>query len=316
MSSLFFSKYEHMDNHYQCDLSDYADDLWIATEKIHGCNYSFICDGTSVSPAKRNSMLDTETNFNNHGRIFDLYKDDVIKLFNSVVNYDGDCVQIQLYGELFGGNYNGKKHPQSKIIQANMNYCEDNDFMAFDIKVTKKDNTKYMCDYETMEQIFKSADVNIKLAPVVIKGNLTEIFNFDPKFESIIYKSYGLEKMENNFAEGLVVRLYKNRFIHEPKYKGRPIFKYKNPQFAEKVARKPILYPVEKNEYVEKFQEYLTFPRVENIKSALSRESMLYEDILVDYRTDEPTIEQSDVDQNYKKCYGMCKGFLYKNKFI
>ena len=75
------------------------------------------------------------------------------------------------------------------------------------------------------------------------------------------------------------------------------------------------------NEYVEKFQEYLTFPRVENIKSALSgdekiTESMLYEDILVDYRTDEPTIEQSDVDQNYKKCYGMCKGFLYKNKLI
>jgi hypothetical protein len=69
-----FNHYEHIDNHYQIDFSKYENENWIATEKIHGTNYSFICDGIQVVPAKRNLILTLDCKFYDHASVFKIYE--------------------------------------------------------------------------------------------------------------------------------------------------------------------------------------------------------------------------------------------------
>jgi len=68
-----------MNNHYQCNFSKHQDNIWVATEKVHGFNYSFICDGVTVCPAKKGSTLSPTTGFNNHQKVFALYKNETQK---------------------------------------------------------------------------------------------------------------------------------------------------------------------------------------------------------------------------------------------
>ena len=57
------------------NLQEYIGVNWIATEKIHGCNYSFMCDNhLNVIPCKRRSVINYEEDFMNHQKIFDKYK--------------------------------------------------------------------------------------------------------------------------------------------------------------------------------------------------------------------------------------------------
>ena len=63
-----FRPYPEIENHYHKMTKAFienhkGEELWVATEKIHGTNFCFECDGTSVVCAKRNSYLKDSDKF-------------------------------------------------------------------------------------------------------------------------------------------------------------------------------------------------------------------------------------------------------------
>ena len=54
--------------------------MWGATEKIHGCNFSFIYDGVKITPCRRTSALKDDDKFFNHLHITNKYKNIVLEV--------------------------------------------------------------------------------------------------------------------------------------------------------------------------------------------------------------------------------------------
>lgn len=227
------------------------------------------------------------------------------------------------------------------------NLSEGNDFMAFDLKITfvndnyennDKTKTKIYYDHQKLINLFEKLQLSIKLVPIVKTGTLNEIMDFNPKFVSVIYKSYGLEPMKDNYAEGVVVKP-----LHEVQYKyldkkgieryDRLIFKYKNPDFNETIkgakndnklnAKKGM--PVKINKFMDTFQNYLTIHRIENLVSKLNDDEkitgeMVYDDVMIDLKIDNASdselISNEVIEENKRRSIGISTGFLHKNKFL
>ena len=65
-----FMTYPEIENHYNKTVKSYienhtTEEMWVATEKVHGTNFSFIHDGTQLICAKRNSLLKDSDKFFN-----------------------------------------------------------------------------------------------------------------------------------------------------------------------------------------------------------------------------------------------------------
>jgi Rnl2 family RNA ligase len=271
-----FSEYEHMEN-YNNVIKFLKTDVvsgiqFIALEKIHGTNYSFLCDGTNVTPCKRSSSLGTDSSYYGHGEPFMRYKNDIISIFNyikQITTLKSDLVsikQIQLYCELFGGNFKGKTNKGYKCVQKNTNYLASNEIMAYDLKLTFDDNSYIYYDMSKLIELFGMLTLNLKLVPIVKIGFLHEIMALNPKFITNVPKIFNLEDIEDNFAEGYVVKP-----MNEMKFNNdecsRLIFKYKNPSFLEVIKD---INPVKKTAsikqiYLDKLKVYVTKNRFNNL---------------------------------------------------
>ena len=317
-----FLEYEHMKNFYQINynLQEYVGINWVATEKIHGCNYSFMCDNhLNVIPCKRTSVINYEEDFMNHQKIFDKYKNDIIDIYHNLKQeYGEDLTQIQLYGELFGGIYHKKTSKNSVVIQKKMNYCIENEFMAYDLKINllSQNGLKnyFYYDFEKMIELFDITKINMKLVPIIIIDEIDKIINLNPVFESKVYSHYNLDKIENNFAEGLVIKPLKEI---KNKYGERIIFKYKNPAFMEvkKVNNINLLSnnKTPKNKYIAIIKNYITENRYDNVKSKLSNSELdeaifnelFYKDVIQDFMDDYGNeISEKELEE--------CKKILHK----
>ena len=65
-----FKEYPEIENHFNRDvkkmLETYStEELWVATEKVHGTNFSFIHNGSAFKCAKRTSLLENTDSFYN-----------------------------------------------------------------------------------------------------------------------------------------------------------------------------------------------------------------------------------------------------------
>lgn len=330
-----FTEYEHMENHY--NLVKYYQDpcskkyidptiKWYATEKIHGTNFSFITDGIDVTPAKRGSSLGDNRSYYGCGPICVKYKQDILTLFSHLILKYHELESIQLYGELFGGAYNGKSDPGCKSVQANMNYCPFNDFMAFDLKMIVNKKIFYL-DFCDLIEIFNNLNLQIKLIPIINTGTLDELLSLNPKFESIVYQTYGLNKIENNFAEGFVIHPSKELIQDNTRIN----FKFKNPSFSEVIIKQPKDKSITKTltfaqECLESLKLYITDNRFDNIYSKLDDNElqddkilidMMINDIIVDYQADHNDSNDfihcnDNIESNKQALRGNITGYIGK----
>jgi hypothetical protein len=315
-----FTEYDHMENEYRIkkrlnklistekELIENGTQLtpqkYYITEKIHGTNYSFICNGIDVIPCKRSSIITENTSFFNHNIIFNRYKKYVLVLFEELKKKYDNLQQIQLYGELFGGNYNGKTAASHVKIQKNVNYHNENQFMAYDLYITLKDvpikedsikediikedpakevsikediikedtNKKsFYMDFCDLIEIIKLT--KIKLVPIINCDTLENVLKYNPKFESIVYTYYGLPMLPNNYAEGYVIKPEREKTIMMYRDKlERFIFKFKNPDFLE--TGKEIIAEDgtvnKKLDNVQKSKMYITHARYDNVITKLT----------------------------------------------
>jgi Rnl2 family RNA ligase len=208
-----FQCYEKMHNSYNleaiCDTEKLDPNIqYVATEKIHGTNYSFLTNGTEIFPCRRHGMLDAEEKFNNQQTIFQKYNASAIVLFNKIKAIHPLVTYIQLYGELFGGLYNNKTAKGAMKIQSNTNYHPENEFMAYDIRVNLRNNNSFFLDWvKLVSLISDDVTVKFKLVPVTATGKLNELLNLNPVFESVVSAAYGFQRTSKVFhAEGVVIR--------------------------------------------------------------------------------------------------------------
>lgn len=300
-----FQSYEHMENHYNLpeDISSWIDPkiLFVCTEKIHGTNYSFLVDSNEVIPCKRTSTLKETDPFMGHKNIFDKYKDEAIKIFNEIKIEYPTTISIQLFGELFGGCYDGVTEKGHKKIQKDVNYHKENEFMAYDLKINLVEKTFYY-DFDKLQILLEKT--KIKLVPVIFTGTLEACLKLNPAFVSQVYSYFGLEKIDDSklVSEGYVIHpLRESENPIQIKNK-RLIFKFKSPKFSEVLTTKIQNSTDSKNKISGNLLKcYVTNNRYDNVISKLDENEknkislFLYEDILTELK------DSKDLDENDMK---------------
>lgn len=324
-----FSEYEHMENHYnltklieQVDTSGVS---FVALEKIHGTNYSFMCDGVTVIPAKRSHSLGADRSYYGHGAPFLKYQGDILVIFDLARAIYPNIKFIQLYCELFGGRFKGKTEKGYKCVQKSTNYTPINDIFAYDLKITLDDDSFTYCNFSQLLEFFKDSRIKLQLVPIIKIGTLEELLQLSPKFITRVPALYGLEELHDNYAEGYVIKP-----MNEMKFSDdtRLILKYKNPHFSE-VCEQESVQVVEKTMtfqqmYLEKLKAYVTPNRFNNLvtkhiddwsNATITKdiENNLIQLMLTDIKTD--FIKDNENDDNFNLDYMVAsenalRGFL------
>jgi hypothetical protein len=347
---------------------------FVALEKIHGTNFSFLTDGQDVQCCRRSDILKQDENFFNWKAILNKYKINISKLFDLVKNkLKIDITQIQLYGELYGGNYPSIDYlPGHKMVQKGIYYSSTNEFAGFDLKYfvknqnfkdfnnnnldnlndhnsdnlnddnlddnldndnLAKDKTllaKYL-DWDLFVQVME--EVQIPIVPVIKRGLWVEISQLDPKFESKVYLTHGLPKIQNNWAEGYVIKPVKEIYLKGEQE--RLIWKFKNPSFSEIVKSKSDSTNNNKlrkasntsNPFVTRLEKYVCENRYDNVISKVIEDTkvdeiveMFYQDVWVDFfddlETDNMVLTDLDKKECEKKLRGLANGFIRKRYVV
>lgn len=301
-----FHKYNSLTNHYQgafidsIQMSGLDDGDWVATEKIHGSNYSFWSDGNEVWTAKRTQVLHDPSIFYSANKV-DKYKPNVKAIYRNLV--DSGIIEnediMAIYGELFGGSFFGTKDPTSKTVQSGMNYHPSTEFAAYDIMVKPIDGEAYCLSY--LEMLDAVGD-EIPLCPEVGRGTLYDLLDLDNDFSSLVPAMYGLTPPDGEHvqSEGFVIRP-----INGEKYvkSGRCIIKSKNSKFNEKggkaksvgISSEGLKLSEEECALYSSFSVYLNSARIQSVISKIGEVTwkdfaklvgLLLQDAKVDYEAD------------------------------
>lgn len=295
---------------------------WVATEKIHGCNFSFHTDGDISRKAIRSKFIGDQ-GFKGSLQVeymvpdvFNVYS----RLEDSGILENGDTMSI--YGELFGGMFFGTKSEGAKNVQGGMDYHPDTKFMACDIVIFPDDgeeDSSYTLSYTEM---LEALDGLIPVVPELARGTFDEISSLNPEFPSKVPEYYGLAIPEGKSPanEGFVIRP-----VDGEKYKGdhRCIFKKRNAKFSEtsKVSKKPkeaCQIPEVHKELYEELSGYINLNRLESVTSKLEEltwpmfgkiSGLLLQDAKIDYEF-ENTIEAESWTAIRKPLAKLCESIV------
>ena len=235
---------------------------WIATEKIDGSNFSVYSNGEETKFAKRTGFLQEEDWFYNYQSISLELSQKANKIFNLLKSKDNNIKFIVLYGELCGGFYpediNNWKGPipsrinekgviiiplEQRAVQEGVYYCDKIKHIIFDIAIINNEkNLKYL-EYNEMVNLCEK--VKLPYTPILAKGSLQKLLDYSLEFNSTIPALFGLECLENNKAEGIVIRPSEWKSNDEE----RPMLKRKNKNYKQfsgefnidKVRKNPFL---------------------------------------------------------------------------
>ena len=258
---------------------------WIVSEKIHGSNYSFWTDGSTVKAARRTGWIVDGDPFFGHASVFERYKNDVVKLFHMARCREGDV--LVLYGELYGGDK----------IQQVIGYQEEMKFAAFDLY-----HNGVPLDHASFVRHMQEA--GIPSVPVVaVCDSFREAVAVSPEFATRLTGDGNVERELR--AEGLVIKTAQPSFFDSGR---RAIFKSKNPDFDEGGAGR-VFYPASPLEkklegpLLEFYQRLLCAMTEVRLDSVCSKNGeltsqcrsryagLLVRDALTDIATDEQLVE-------------------------
>lgn len=230
------------------------DGQYVATEKVHGSNFSFyIYPNDVIKCAKRSAFLNADSSFFNHMSVFENNRIKLIelsriarticgKLFVKSVSPE-DLTELDtqfvvpntiiVYGEIFGGKY-GNLPSNMKPVQKEVQYSPDVKFYAFDIKI----NGNFI-SYKTFQEICE--EVGLFYSKPIAIGTFDEITSLDPEFLTTIPEQLGLQPIQDNTAEGYVIKPFTTVYNNKG---GRIIFKCKSKKFVESrsipIAKQPV----------------------------------------------------------------------------
>lgn len=232
---------------------------FVATEKIHGANFSFIVTRDDIKWARRRAPLKPGENFMGAPQHLPRSVSAALpSLLDAVEQHvrrrnskEGVGVEtfsilrgITVFGELFGGHYPHPDMPHKADgvprIQRGVAYTPNLEFMAFDIKLHSQDDPSpfdvpTFLDHDMSRKLCEKA--GIPFVPEIARGSLADMRRHDVVFTSRVPALLGLPPLpddcrDESLAEGFVIRPAEwNRKFH-PK-DGRLMVKVKRPDFAE-----------------------------------------------------------------------------------
>lgn len=281
-----FRRFASIDNSYRIKTIDdiHRERLdqghWMPTEKVHGANFSLWTDGKIVRAAKRSGFLHEGEGFYGFEKVLERYKEPVLEAFARERKHKRARVQKELvfYGEIFGGRY---PHPDVDsvkgvpTIQKGVWYTPDIDFYVFDVEkdgVLQEYFEAYAIAGETGHDRVGRFALSVADDPDPI--TFEEALEFDVEnFKSIIHTYYGLPEIEDNFAEGVVIK------PENPRHFGngsRVILKKKHPKFSEKTKGDKVRLPAEPlsddaNFIFHSLMELVNENRLRNVLSKLGK---------------------------------------------
>ena len=193
-----FFKYPSLVSHYVVGrknrIAQRLDDLWIATEKIHGANASYIIDKEgNESFAKRTSLINSEDKQFNQ---LPSCVSDSIKNSAKAILEDTNADYVIVYGEYFGS---GIQKMDYDIVKSG-----EKTFKVFDVLVHKHGDSKdkFTVLSNGMFKYFSLYD----LAPIVSTSKtLREYLNDEMDDDSLL----------GGYKEGLVYKPYESYEIDE-----------------------------------------------------------------------------------------------------
>lgn len=205
---------------------------WCVTEKVHGANFCFIQTKENLVAAKRKAILENNEEFFAYQKVKGRLTETLKTLF-ALLESETSLTHMYVYGELFGGAYphpNVKPVASVQAIQTGVYYAPDISFIAFDLPIGSGEEIIYL-DYTKAIGLFKQ--VNLFHAEPLFTGSFTEALAFNERFASTIPKRLGLPELNNNFAEGVVIKPMQEILVKTNKGFIRPILKKKIAEFTE-----------------------------------------------------------------------------------
>ena len=291
-------------------------DIFVVLEKVHGANMQLMVTKDNVRFASRNNMLGDKENTFNMRQMFELYKDNAKQLFNEL--YNDNVKQVDIIGEHFGGIYNNQRviHPKlkgnpAKPIQREVQYLPYTEFIVFDIRIIDNNSNTYYVDWDKVKSISKK--VGFKTVPELFRGTFNECITYPIDFITKVPKLYGLEDLQNNYAEGIIIKLEKeNNNVKE-----RIIVKYKTKKFSEKtkprnkIRNKSIeTFTKEMIDLYQKLTSYINENRLINLMSKGGLQpkwnyfnkiqNEFINDCLEDFKLDNPNFNKLDKTEQKK----------------
>lgn len=287
-----FQKFSSLENTYRQNLIDKVQyegkdgGLWFATEKLHGANFSFWCDGTEVKVASRTQFVDGT--FYNCQAVINRYEGKVMSLWLEL-SRGYDSLELVIYGELFGGN-----------VQKEVQYGEK-DFRAFDMtlngKIQPKTTQRSLCE-----------GIGILNVPFVKAGTFAECLALPNTFQSLLTPE-GYE--EDNTSEGLVVEPVEPAWFNNG---SRIYFKNKAEGFSEKKRapkeRQVFELSEDESELLNELLTYNTEQRVSNVISKIGAVTnkdfgkilgLTAQDILEEFTKDTERDPKTEAEDNWKQ---------------
>lgn len=221
-----FKKYESIANDNNQRTIDYYKEkgftvdteMWYATEKVHGTNFSFLSDGSFVCYAQRSGVI--EGSFMNHTQYTHLMDEKILALAKHLGK------PIQVYTEYYGAGI---------INKGAIRYFNDDAkaFVAYDILLV--DENQFVGFPENMELFDKFEIPRVQVIAVNTFDNLMVV---DNHFKSFVAANNNVD----TYAEGIVLKPVRDIRLETG---DRVVLKRVSEQFAE---NRPVR--VEKKEIV------------------------------------------------------------------
>jgi hypothetical protein len=133
-----FQAYASIDHLVGTSLCKYEGVRFVATEKVHGANFSFMTDGVTIKRAKHSAVLAEDDDMYGNIAVAAAERDRLFKL-RAVLAEEYKTTWVTVFGELFGGGYRDDKTGKvesigvKKPVQKKPWYSKDVRFYAFDI---------------------------------------------------------------------------------------------------------------------------------------------------------------------------------------
>jgi len=253
-------------------------------------------DGKTFYPAKRTGFIEPDEKFYNYQKVLEETRPKLEKLWEFLKKDFPDMQQMNVYGEMFGGDYPHPEVPKDKdaiMIQKGIYYSPSNHFYAFDILL---DNERYL-DVDTANKYFEKA--GLLHAKTLFRGSLDDCLRYPNDFDSKVAEQLGLPEIKPNMVEGVVIKPVQPRFFNNGV---RVILKNKNEKWAENKMfrksrkKKEEVPPSEKVlELQEAIKSYVTENRLNNVISKIGEVSqkdfgklmgMFNKDVVEDFTKD------------------------------
>ncbi len=266
-----YSSIENADaNGYLGKVKAYGLDIgeWIVQEKAHGANLSFRTDdGEHWAAGKRTALLPADERFYSHQELLAAHLDRLRELYRLVREKVPDATgSLVVFGEVIGGDYPGVKNALYPKVQKGVFYVPDHRFYAFDILVGGAD---YL-PVDLANELFKTT--GIVYAKSLFRGSLAEALEYPNDFSSTIPELYGFNAINDNVAEGTIIRPVDGR---RDRHGDRVMFKHKNAKWAERAAKRdraakaPLKLSEGAQSAVDTALEYVTDARVAGVAGQL-----------------------------------------------